>query len=355
MERLNKKNALKQVVENLKAMICGQVGEVCHEALHIKEERVYQPDLEVEVEGYRFVVECKKSSQIGVVANGIGQLLQYDPLYSNEIPLLAVPYMSEAGIKQCEEAGISWLDLSGNADVTASGLRLYVRGKKNKFTRPGRKENPFAPKSSRVARRLLYQPEQRLTQRELTDATSLSEGLVSRVVKALEAQRLVARDDDNRLWADNASLLLDAWSQGYDFSKHELVRGHVAGRSGEEVQRKLSTVFSDGSVEYAATGLGAAWLYSQFATFRTVSFYLQEWPDSDVLEQVGFREVESGANVWLIIPKDEDVFFGVKPQKGVSCVHPIQVWLDLKAHPERAEEAAEELRRHLALQKTELS
>jgi hypothetical protein len=81
------------------------------------------------------------------------------------------------------------------ADITAPGLRLYVRGEKNKFISPGRNENPFAPKSSRITRHLLYQAKRTWTQRELADETGLGEGFVSRIVKTLEAQQLIGRDD----------------------------------------------------------------------------------------------------------------------------------------------------------------
>jgi hypothetical protein len=57
----------------------------------------------------------------------------------------------------------------------------------------------------------------------------------------------------------------------------------------------------------------------------------------------------SGANVWLIIPKDPDIFYGVQPVADIPCVHRIQVWLDLKSHLERAEEAANELKKNLEL------
>ncbi len=42
------------------------------------------------------------------------------------------------------------------------------------------------------------------------------------------------------------------------------------------------------------------------------------------------------------------VFHGVQEVVGVRCVHPVQVYVDLKGHPERADEAAEHLlREHL--------
>ena len=72
--------------------------------------------------------------------------------------------------------------------------------------------------------------------------------------------------------------------------------------------------------------------------------YLHEPPNPQLLEALGFREDERGANLWLVVPNDEGVFHGASDHDEVSCVHPVQAYLDLKAHPERASEAAEHLR-----------
>ena len=348
MKITNEKNALKQVVAQLEKLVGDTAQNVEFEPRVNSRDDRFRPDLVAEIGGFRFVVEYKASSLVAPVAAGIEQLKHF-PAGPEAVRLLATPFMGETGIGKCAEAGISWLDLSGNADVTAPGLRLLVRGEKNKFISPGRNENPFAPKSSRIARHLLYQPNRMWTQRELADETGLGEGFVSRIVKSLEAQQLVARDDLGKLFLGKAEVMLDAWQQGYDFTKHEIIRGHVAGRSGEEIQWKISSALKSQSVEHVATGLGAAWLYSKFAAFRTVSVYLKEWPDEQILEQLGFRENTSEANVWLIIPKDPDLFFGVQTVTDIPCVHRIQVWLDLKSHPERAAEAAAELKKSLEL------
>ncbi len=348
MERLNEKNTLNEGVKFLKSLI-GTSIDFREKHPIVKDALKYHPDLILKIGGFRFIIEAKCSLQVGAVARAIKQLQKYESVINDAILLVLVPFMDQAGMNHCKGAGVSWLDLSGNVDIKAPGLRLYVRGEKNKYKRPGRKENPFSPKSSRITRRLLYRPDERMTQRELTASTGLSEGLVSRVVRELEKQHLVSRDDNNRLFAADRGLLLDAWAQGYDFSKHELVRGHVAGRTGQEVQHKLSMAFNHSALDYAATGSGAAWQYSKFASFRIASFYLSEWPDDATLEATGFREVDKGENVWLLLPKDEDVFFDIEHIDTVSCVHPVQAWLDLKSHPERAEEAAEELRHQINL------
>jgi len=44
------------------------------------------------------------------------------------------------------------------------------------------------------------------------------------------------------------------------------------------------------------------------------------------------------------VPNDAGVFHGAEERDGLRCVHPVQAYLDLKEHPERAPEAAERLR-----------
>ena len=51
----------------------------------------------------------------------------------------------------------------------------------------------------------------------------------------------------------------------------------------------------------------------------------------------------------MVAPNDKGVFEGAEFVDGIRCVHPVQAYLDLKDHPERAAEAAEELRRRIIL------
>jgi Transcriptional regulator, AbiEi antitoxin, Type IV TA system len=95
---------------------------------------------------------------------------------------------------------------------------------------------------------------------------------------------------------------------------------------------------------YAATGLAAAWLWNHFAALRIVTLYLAQEPSPELLARLSFREEARGANVWLVVPDDPGVFQGSAAREGIRCVHPVQAYLDLHAHPERAEEAAATLR-----------
>jgi hypothetical protein len=98
------------------------------------------------------------------------------------------------------------------------------------------------------------------------------------------------------------------------------------------------------AAQHAATGLAAAWVYTQFAAFRLVTFFVAERPRKALLEAMKFRAEPKGANVWLVVPNDAGVFDGATTKTAIRCVHPVQAFLDLQGQPERAKEAAGELR-----------
>ncbi|MCB1058061.1 MAG: MarR family transcriptional regulator [Acidobacteria bacterium] len=295
-----------------------------------------------------FAIEWKGSSSLPQVSRAAEQVRQYAlGLGPGVLPLVAFPFLGPVGREHCREAGVNWLDLSGNASITAPGVRVLVQGQPNLFKQPGRPASAFAPKSSRIARWLLLHPGRSLTQRELARATGMDEGFTSRIVSRLEHDELVIREPDGAIRAGDPDLLLDAWREDYDFSKHQIVKGHVAARSGQALLGQLSERLHDLSVGHAATGLAAAWLLSRFAGFRTVATYVREIPSPEVLGKLGFREDVPGANLWLVAPNDEGVFHGAGDHDGIPCVHPVQAYLDLKEQPERSAEAAAQLRAEL--------
>jgi len=293
-----------------------------------------------------FVFELKSNSEVSTVTRAIGHLLQVRSRVTEATPVLVVPYMGEAGQKLCHEAKVSWMDLSGNAYIVAPPLRIIVRGMPNRFVRRGRPKSVFAPRSARVTRFLLLHRTEAFTQREIARQTQLTEGFVSRVVRALEADEMIVRDNTGAVRPRDAGLLLDAWRDAYDFEKHQLHRVHVVARSGEAATQAIAHALEAARIGHAVTGLSAAWLWASFAAFRTATFYVDRF-DLQPFDGLGIRKVDSGENVWLVQPNDPGVYEGVDVRSGIRCVSAIQTYVDLKAHPERAQEAASELRRRL--------
>jgi len=60
--------------------------------------------------------------------------------------------MGEAGAQVCREAGVSWFDLSGNADIRAPGLHFRAEGRPNRFLRrkAGERARPEGGRPSNV-------------------------------------------------------------------------------------------------------------------------------------------------------------------------------------------------------------
>lgn len=298
--------------------------------------------------GQTFVIVVNKSTAAAPIAAAAKKVHSCAArIRRRTVPLVVVPFMGEVGRKVCEEAGVGWFDLSGNARIVAPPIRVIVEGKPNRFKTVGRPRSVFAPKSARLVRWLLVHTDEFLTQREISRTTGLDEGMVSRLVARLNDEGYLARDDRGGIRAKDPVLLLDAWREAYQFSKHTLLQGHVAARSGDALLRFVADTLSDRKVEHAATGLAAAWALTHFAAFRIATVYLASDPSPELLSQLGFREDARGANLWLVIPSDEGVFQGAIDKDGIRCVHPAQVYVDLKEHPERAAEAAERLRAEL--------
>jgi len=295
--------------------------------------------------GRTFAVAVKAAASAASVALAAKRLRESaDRMRPPATPLVVVPFMGDVGRRVCEEAGVNWLDLSGNAHIMVGDLRIRFEGRPNKFRAVGRPADVFAPKSARVVRWLLIHADQSVSQREIARATDMDEGFVSRIVARLEREHYIIRDERSAVRARDPNLLLDAWRERYDFPRHHLIRGHVAARSGESLLRSVAEALNTEKIEYAATGLAAAWMFTHFAAFQLTTIYLAADPSDALLRGFAFREEARGANVWLVIPKDAGVFHGGVSEGGVHCVHPVQAYLDLKDQPERAAEAAERLR-----------
>ncbi len=285
----------------------------------------------------------KSSSAPGVVARASDWLASaLANLGSPDaIPTLVVPFMTPAGAQAASERGLNWIDLSGNAHVRADQLYISREGRPNLFAERGRPASAFAPVSARVTRELLADPAVWWRQKDLVAATGLDDGRISKIVRRLGEDRLLERSGRDFRPLD-AELLLDAWSDAYRFDRHDVVLGHASG-SGIELTRELSQRLNALQINHALTGLPAAWLLDQYATFRLTTIYVSGDP-RDAAERLDLRVNERGANIQLVGPDDAGVFARKRRIGDLPTVSPPQVYLDLLALPERAREAAEHLR-----------
>ena len=346
MKPPSEKQAASEVIEVLSELFGSSP-----EAIEVREVGASERyDYAILVDRRRLIAEYKSNASAGTVAAAIDGLKRSAGNGAGTaLPLVIVPYMGQIGRQLCEQSQMSWLDLCGNAKILAPGLRISIEGRPNRFIDRGRPPNVFASKSSRVARQLLFHPSRFQSQAELARQTGLGDGYVSKIVRRLEQEHYLDANDARAVRPRDPDVLLDAWRAAYDFDRHRIVKGHLPARSGEELLGRVVKELARENMEWAATGLSAAWLYCSFAAFRLVTIYLSKMPTRHLLNAMEFSEEPKGANLWLVLPDDEGVFQGSELQAGIRCVSPVQTYLDLKNQPERAKDAAAELRRGLLL------
>lgn len=65
--------------------------------------------------------------------------------------------------------------------------------------------------------------------------------------------------------------------------------------------------------------------------------YLEDL-DEGVPPQFALKKVPSGANMSILLPYDEGVFYGVREIGGAQVASPLQVYLDVRTFRGRGEE-----------------
>ena len=292
-----------------------------------------------------FAVEWKSVGDAASVGAALRQLDRFMERRSGKkfMPIVAVPFMGETGRRLCAEAGVSWIDLSGNAWIDVPGRQIHILGNPNRFASAGRPANVFAPRSSRLVRCLLMEPHRAFNQAEMVSASGVDKGRVSRLVRRLDAMELLVKEGDGYRLRDPA-VALEAWREAYDFRRHHVIEGHMPVRDSDELLDKLQKAAPPEKLGWALTGLAAAWRLTHFAMYRLTSLFVRDVPSAAWLNALDLVEGSRGANLWIIVPADNAVLVGARMVDGIPCVHPLQAYLDLKAHPERASEAAARLR-----------
>ncbi|HEU5104544.1 MAG TPA: helix-turn-helix domain-containing protein [Solirubrobacterales bacterium] len=289
------------------------------------------------------VVATVRESKRPLIARAAEEAKRVALSYSHGIPAIVAPHMTPAGIETAEEKQVAWFDLAGNGHIDLPDFLFHIEGRKPAARHRGRPISAFAPRSSRVARVLLIESEQRWTQKELVLLTGLAQPTVSRTLTRLRDIGLVRQDEDRKYVVTSPRDLLDTWSEEYEYRRHEIIPIHLTG-AGIGLARQVVNELRRANLRCALTGMPAAWLYDRFSQFRLGSCYI-DGPAMEAVRVLDARVDEEGANFHLVSPVDPGVFFGSEDVEDLPCVHPLQAYLDLVDLPERAADAALHLRR----------
>ena len=108
----------------------------------------------------------------------------------------------------------------------------------------------------------------------------------------------------------------------------------------KNIERELADFCSSHEFKFALTGFSAAERLAPYARYLQVTAYTNFRPDQ-IANGLSLKKVPSGANVTLLLPYDEGVFYQTTFVGGQESVSPVQIFLDLKQLGGRGADAAE--------------
>ncbi len=250
-------------------------------------------------------------------------------------------------------AGIAHADLNGRLFVHEDGFLLDRRPGKIRFRPPRSGADPFAAKSSRLVRALLASRNREFTQKKLVKRTGLSPAGVSIGLAELVKQGWVrqegkaSRHGPASYAVEDFDGLLDEWKDRDDWAKRTSIHQFsVLSGQVEDLAKIVEARLGGADPETGHPHLVfsqwfAAWLRHPYTVPPVVTAYLRS---GHLPDDLPWRRVSTGGNLWLVVPEDDGVFFETREVRSFHLAADVQIYLDLLQVGLRGPEQAEELR-----------
>lgn len=282
-------------------------------------------------------VEVKTRGEPRFIRDAVNQQLRYLEYIPNAYGIIVAPYISERSALICREAGIGYIDLSGNCFIEFAHVHIEKQNNLNTQIEKKVLKSLYYPKAERILRVLLNNPSKIWKMESLAKEADVSIGMTSKVKQKLESMEWLDS------WSTGFKLikweeLLQEWSNNYNFSKNKSLDFYSL-KSEKYIEEQLAEYCDKKNIKYAFTLFSGASKIAPHARYKRINFYLENDID-DIKELLSLKQVSSGPNVTISIPYDSGVFYSLNRNKGISVVSNIQLYLDLINFRERGEEAA---------------
>jgi len=251
-----------------------------------------------------------------------------------------------------EEAGIGFLDLSGNMRIHLPGLFVWAQGGRGHV--PAGKQADGSPlklsgKAGVAALALLCDPAREWRVQDLVQRAFVSAGLAHRLLARLEREGIVratAAGPRKTRQLTNRSALLDLWAEEMKDRGKQLVRGYRLARDPRAQARTLSRLLDQANVEHAVSGAaGAAMLVPSATAIPVTDIWVTENAAlQEVLAELKAERVESGHNLALRQAADDTPLAFRQQIQGVWVANTFRLYFDLRQDPRRGPEQADRIR-----------
>lgn len=286
----------------------------------------------------KLIVEVKSQGEPRFVRMAIAQLKDCLKSFKGSYGILVAPYLSDASRQICKEAGMGCIDLAGNAFISFKNVFIDKSGNPNPFAVARISKSVFSPKSSRILRVLLEKPSRRWYVEDLSREAGISIGLTSRVKQALLSEEWI-KGENRSFYLVKPEEALNQWVNNYSYEKN-LEFSFYSGLSEDQLEASIKKECKKRKYRYGLALFSGARKVAPFVRFMRFFSYI-DGNIEKIAKALQMKKVETGANVTLLQPYDEGVFYGLQDINGINVVSDIQLYLDLKSYKGRGEEAAQ--------------
>ena len=313
-----------------------------------------------------FALECKRLGTPKEFANAVLQIQSWN-LPKGTYPLLLLPFLKPEQLDELDRLGISGIDLCGNGVITIPGrLKVYRTGQPNLFKSTATIKNVYRGKTSLVARIFAEQSSfpslqslrEAIVASDLLAATGLTKPIglstVSKALKTLEHDLIVAREKDGTIRLLQRDLLLD-----------KLQRNDEPLEGQESIKLKVKTddlrewvsFYTNPSRQLAVLGgLSSVLKYAVMQRAEIYQLYTLD-PEALANRMMGrdgasevppnenpAEETDRFENVVLIKSKRPVDYFDARTNETLAWASPLQTWLELMRGDKRDRETADQVR-----------
>jgi len=302
---------------------------------------------------FRALIEIKPVANPKTIMMSCQQLMQNLSAIgdNNLIAILVAPYIANQQSNMLANAGISWIDLSGNMLIRVGG-QIYIQrtGNPNKYPDTAFIKQIFQGTSSLVAKTLLLRPDGFSSLAEIAEFINSRGGAitistVSKVLQSLE-NALLIRKDKSHFYATEPEQLLERLADGYrNILKKQLYRRFKCAVD----EQRLFSVLSQNQEKYAACGFYAAKIKGLALTNEIIILVKSI---EDVKRACGSAELdinidEEYGQVVLIEIQDHSVWFNIEKHPYGNVIDDIQLYFEMLESRPRGPKIAEQLKRRI--------
>ena len=292
---------------------------------------------------YPLLAEVKATGLPGTARNAANQLLRYQTDWPNSYGVFVAPYISPATAEVCRQEGIGYVDLAGNCRLAFGCVYIERTGNANPLAVKRDLRTLYSPKAERVLRVLLAAPHKFWQVQQLAQEAQVSIGLASNAKKLLDNREWLQKAEQGAAFAlGEPGELLTEWVQSIRPDRSRSVSFYSL-QTLPDIERSLAEYCQQEQIAYTLTELSGAARYAPYVRHQRAAAYVSG--DLETLaRRLNWKPVTSGANVTLLTPYDDGVYYGSKEVESVRVASPVQVYLDLQGAKGRSDEAATFLR-----------